>query len=66
MCVCVQRAVAMRTTPGMSTQMATPTTTTRGARIVSPRLSDIGHHGHYIVVAVLKIIDKEPKSHPKG
>lgn len=66
MCVCAQQTVAMRTTPGMSTQMATPTTTTRGTRIASPRLSDIGHHGRYIVAVVLKIIDKESKSHPKG
>lgn len=66
MYVCVQRTVAMRTTPGMSTLAATPTTTTLGTRIVSPRLSDKEHQSRHIVPVDSKTLDKEPNSHPKG
>ncbi len=41
MSVCVRLIAAMRITPGTSIPAATSTTTTRGTRIASPRLSSI-------------------------
>lgn len=66
MCVCVRLIAAMRIMSGMSILVATSTTTTRGTRIVSLRLSYIEHHGWHIASVVSKTLDKELKSLPKG
>nr|DAI40332.1 MAG TPA: hypothetical protein [Caudoviricetes sp.] len=66
MSVCVRLIAAMRITPGTSIPAATSTTTTRGTRIASPRLSSIEHYGWHIVSVVSKTLDKELKSLPKG
>ena len=63
---CVRPIVAMPTMHGMSTALATSTTTTLGTRIASLRLSYIERHGWHVMSVVSKTLDKELKSLPKG
>lgn len=51
---CVRLTVATPTIRGMSTPVAMSTTTTPGTLFASPRLSDIGHNGQYVILVVPK------------
>ena len=64
--VCVRLTAALRTIHGVSVRVALSATAARWARIASPRLSYIGRYGLHVMQVVPKILDKEPKSHPKG
>nr|DAG82598.1 MAG TPA: hypothetical protein [Caudoviricetes sp.] len=65
-CVSVRRAVAARVPRGLSVRVAASSAAARSALFVSPRLSYIRRYGQHTMLVVLKILDKEPKSHPKG
>lgn len=65
-CVYVRLPVAARVAPGVSPRVASSAAAARSALVVSPRLSYIRRYGQHTMLVVLKILDKEPKSHPKG
>ena len=66
MFVCARPTAATLAMCGMWTPAAMSTTTTRGMRTASRRLSSLGHKCRRIASVAPKILDKEPKSWPKG